>query len=142
MRSWRGPLVLLVLCVALTACAPRRASPLAHLLAPCCWRETLDVHASPLADQLRAEVRRREAAGESPEAIESALVARYGPRLRTHVPESLGTALAILVGLCGAAALARFARRPQTPAPPISARPLAPGDLTPYEAALEADLRD
>ena len=57
----------------------------------CCWRETLDVHTSPLTTQLRAEIRTRMAAGEGAEQIERDLIARYGPRLRANLPESLGS---------------------------------------------------
>lgn len=53
-----------------------------RLMAPCCWKQTLDVHASPSADQLRREIRTRVAAGESVDAIEADLVARHGEKLR------------------------------------------------------------
>ncbi|MGE0785164.1 MAG: cytochrome c-type biogenesis protein CcmH [Sandaracinaceae bacterium] len=55
----------------------------ARLLAPCCWVQTLDVHDSPLASELRAEIERRARAGESAEAIENDIAARYGERVRT-----------------------------------------------------------
>jgi len=53
-----------------------------RLVAPCCWRETLGSHSSPLAAELRAEIRARLTAGEPPGAIEADLVGRYGPRVR------------------------------------------------------------
>lgn len=52
-----------------------------RLLAPCCWKQTLDVHASPKADELRAEIRKRIRAGESPEAVEADIVKRYTPKI-------------------------------------------------------------
>jgi cytochrome c-type biogenesis protein CcmH len=56
-----------------------------RLLSPCCWEtnggQTLDVHRSPAAEQLRREIRKRLKAGESPEAIEASLVKRYTARI-------------------------------------------------------------
>ncbi len=53
-----------------------------RLLAPCCWIQTLDVHDSPLATELRAEISRRLAQGEESSAIEDDLAARYTERIR------------------------------------------------------------
>lgn len=53
-----------------------------RLLAPCCWRGTLRDHSSELAHQLRGEIERRAAAGESGGAIESDLIQRYGEQIR------------------------------------------------------------
>jgi cytochrome c-type biogenesis protein CcmH len=53
-----------------------------RLLAPCCWNQTIDIHESEVTRALRAEIRRRLKAGDSPEEIEEDLVARYGPRIR------------------------------------------------------------
>ncbi len=80
--------------------AQRAAALEARLLAPCCYKQTLDFHASPLAEELRAEIRRRFSAGEAEATIEAALVARYGEKLRA-VPsaaftERLGLGLAVL----------------------------------------------
>lgn len=56
-----------------------------RLLSPCCWNEnggqTLDVHRSPIANELRREIRTRLKAGESPDAIEADLVRRYGSKI-------------------------------------------------------------
>lgn len=52
-----------------------------RLMAPCCWIQTLDVHESPLATELRIEIRQRFEKGESSDAIEASLVSRYGKRL-------------------------------------------------------------
>lgn len=67
--------------------AKGEAALLGRLVAPCCWTQTLDVHAGPMADSLRAEVRTRLAAGEAPSSIEDDLVARYGPRIRSSASE-------------------------------------------------------
>lgn len=79
-----------------------------RLLAPCCWdssKQTLDVHDSPVAHELKREIRRRLKAGETPDAIEADLVGRYGEKLRA-VPEGnplkrLALLLALLVGGAG-----------------------------------------
>jgi cytochrome c-type biogenesis protein CcmH len=57
-------------------------SLITRLRAPCCWNQTLDVHASPTADGLRDEIRKRAAAGETIAAIEADVVKRYGERIR------------------------------------------------------------
>ena len=80
-----------------------------RLLAPCCWIQTLDVHESELATSLRAEIAQRLGRGESGEAIEDDLAARYGERIRavprgrdprSTVPLVVGAAMLLsLVGL-------------------------------------------
>jgi len=57
-----------------------------RLLAPCCWAQTLDIHGSEIANSLRREIRARLKAGESGDAIEASIVARYGERIRA-VPD-------------------------------------------------------
>ena len=57
-----------------------------RLVAPCCWVQTLDVHDSPVARDLRAEIRRRLQAGEPASRIEADLVERYGDRIRAMPP--------------------------------------------------------
>ena len=72
-----------------------------RLLAPCCWdasRQTIDVHGSPIANELRREIRHRLKAGENPEAIEADLVRRYTTKILAVPPNNpmphLGTVLA------------------------------------------------
>jgi cytochrome c-type biogenesis protein CcmH len=100
-----------------------------RLLAPCCYTQTLDVHESPLASELRQEVRKRLAAGESPEAIEDDFVARYGENVRA-LPKGedprrgllLFSAAVLVASAAGLAALLRRWRRtPKGPAPPLDA---------------------
>jgi cytochrome c-type biogenesis protein CcmH len=52
-----------------------------RLMAPCCWVQTLDVHDSPIARELRAEIRGRLSKGEVAASIESDFVSRYGERI-------------------------------------------------------------
>lgn len=99
-----------------------------RLLAPCCWTQTLDLHESPLADSLRAEVRARLRAGERPDAIEADLVSRFGARMRA-VPSGFdprGSVLRIAAGVTLAAAgAAALTVRRWTRARPVTARPSA-----------------
>lgn len=62
-----------------------------RLLAPCCWdssRQTLDIHGSPIANELRREIRTRLKAGESPDTIEADLVRRFSPKILAVPPGS------------------------------------------------------
>ncbi|APS00723.1 cytochrome c-type biogenesis protein [Pajaroellobacter abortibovis] len=54
----------------------------ARLLAPCCLNQSLDVHESDLAQQLRKEIHERLLAGQSDVEIERELILRYGDRIR------------------------------------------------------------
>ena len=65
-----------------------------RLLAPCCNLQTLDVHASPLATELRHEIHQRIAAGESTTSIEASLIQRYGSEMRA-APRGSDTRLLI-----------------------------------------------
>jgi cytochrome c-type biogenesis protein CcmH len=69
------------------------------LIAPCCWTQTLDIHDSPIAEQLRAEISQRLKRGEQAATIEDDLAARYGEKIRA-VPrgEDPRQALPVLVG--------------------------------------------
>ena len=81
-----------------------------RLLAPCCWNQTLDIHASEPTYQLRSEIRRRLKAGESPEAIEQSIVERYGQKILA-VPDSsplVSVANLLAVGFVGAGVGAFF----------------------------------
>lgn len=104
--------------VLLLASAPASAEPRipgelaieSKLMAPCCWVQTLDAHESPVASELRLEIRTKLTQGIPAAEIEADLVARYGERLWAippgHDPRmpimnigfgSMGLALA---GLC------------------------------------------
>jgi cytochrome c-type biogenesis protein CcmH len=121
--------------------APGEARLLERLIAPCCWIGTLDSHESPLATELRTEVRARLRAGEAPQVIEDDLVARYGERVRAvprgrdprqRVAVVVGLA-ALVSGLAVVQMLRRWSRTVATPAPP----PLSDAE----EARLEEELR-
>src|SRR5881394_2020769 len=52
-----------------------------RIMAPCCWNQTIDIHGSEAAYELRREIRKRLKAGESPDTNEPSLVTRFGPRI-------------------------------------------------------------
>jgi cytochrome c-type biogenesis protein CcmH len=77
-----------------------------RLLAPCCWNQTLDMHGSEVASELRREIRKRLSAGESSQAIEADIVMRYGEKIRAVPPNSpLGKTASILAITMGAAGI-------------------------------------
>jgi cytochrome c-type biogenesis protein CcmH len=78
-----------------------------RLLAPCCWAQTLDIHGSEIANELRREIRTRLKAGESPGQIEQSLIARYGERMRA-VPDKVPLNTMGTMGWFGVAASAGF----------------------------------
>jgi cytochrome c-type biogenesis protein CcmH len=61
--------------------APGEVALLSRLKPPCCWSQTLDTHDSPVAKQLREDIRARLYAGDTPTAIQASLVAQYGDRI-------------------------------------------------------------
>ncbi|KYF83949.1 cytochrome C biogenesis protein [Sorangium cellulosum] len=126
--------------------APGERALAARLLAPCCWDQTLDVHESEVARDLRREIRARLRRGEAADVIEQDLVARYGDRLRA-APSSgvlgkvaLGLMLGIAVAFLGIFALLRSWRRSDAqPAPSSVALPAAARDE--YDERLDDELR-
>lgn len=117
-----------------------------RLLAPCCWNGTLDSHESPLADQIRGEIRERLRRGEAGASIEADLIHRYGDRIRAvprdgdtrpMVPVLVAVAMAISSTL-----LIRFVRRrirrADKVAPAAPSGPGAPRDD--YDARLDEEL--
>jgi|GraSoiStandDraft_23_1057293.scaffolds.fasta_scaffold530464_1 cytochrome c-type biogenesis protein CcmH len=96
---------------AFTEYVPGAARLEGRLLAPCCWdssRQTLDIHGSPIANELRREIRSRLKAGETPDAVEADLVRRYTTKILAAPLDSpiahLGTLLSF--GLLSAGGLA------------------------------------
>lgn len=85
-----------------------------RLYAPCCYGGTLDIHDSELARALREEIEARVTRGETSDAVQDDLVARYGDRIlaaRSDAPiRHMGTVLGAGLAL-SAVALAVLARR-------------------------------
>ncbi|WP_437741321.1 cytochrome c-type biogenesis protein CcmH [Sorangium sp. So ce1504] len=126
--------------------APGERALAARLLAPCCWDQTLDVHESELARDLRREIHARLRRGEVADAIEQDLVARYGERLRA-APSSgtlgqvaLGLMLGIAVTFLGIFALLRSWRSNAAQAAPSGGTVTAARDE--YDERLDDELRE
>lgn len=69
-----------------------------RLLAPCCWNQTLEIHDSPLASELRSKIRAQLRAGASAQQIEDDFARRYGERVRA-VPRGGDSRLAIVAAV-------------------------------------------
>jgi cytochrome c-type biogenesis protein CcmH len=52
-----------------------------RFIAPCCWSESLAVHRSETAEQMRAEIATLARAGKQEDEIVAFFVARYGERI-------------------------------------------------------------
>ncbi len=76
-----------------------------RLIAPCCWNQTLDIHDSPIASELRVEIAERLERGEPSLAIEDDMARRYGERIRA-VPRARDPRQSMALGLVAAMTLA------------------------------------
>jgi cytochrome c-type biogenesis protein CcmH len=77
--------------------AEKRAANLKQrLMAPCCWQESLARHESPLANELKAEIRQAIAAGKSDAQIEAAFIQRFGRRILVEPEGVQGRILTIV----------------------------------------------
>jgi len=121
-----------------------------RLLAPCCWdssRQTLDIHGSPIANELRREIRTRLRAGETPDAVEADLVRRYTTKILAVPPDSplpqMGSVLLALLGGAGvfaATRVAKWRRQSIAAAPAVASGPAAPSDE--WDTRLDTELED
>lgn len=147
---WKAGAGLGILLVALCAAAPLRAEGLhpgerdllQRLFSPCCYRETLDVHPSPIADELRIEIHQRLGEGEPPDSIVADMVSRYGAAVVTKPPRTvtaiaLFSGAALFVSVCIGFAL----RRPRGGAP-VPVVPRGRGPATDADRQLEDRLAD
>jgi cytochrome c-type biogenesis protein CcmH len=116
-----------------------------RLLAPCCFKQTLDIHHSPLADQVRAEIYQRIGGGEEVAQVEQDLIRRYGKEILA-IPHAgfLDPYGVALLGGTGAMAIALFwiAKRrwvaaPAAPEPPPAQSGAAKSELDRELAALD-----
>jgi cytochrome c-type biogenesis protein CcmH len=113
-----------------------------RLLAPCCWRQPLGDHESPVATALRAEIRDRLARRETTASIEGDLVRRYGAKIRA-LPEGGDPRWIIGATAAGASVLALvaigwFVRRSRVPlGAPLSSEALFEGE---YAERLDDEL--
>jgi len=133
----------LLLVAILAASTPEAAELEGRLLAPCCYKQTLDIHASPLADQVRDRIRRRAEAGEAIEAIEADLVKEFGEKIRA-IPRA-GFLTPMGVSLTGAgifALIALFVLARRRLVKPVEAAPPAAVVEDESYAALKRELAD
>jgi len=127
--------------------APGETRLEARLIAPCCWAQTLDVHPSEPATALRREIRARLLAGETAEAIEDDLVARYGDRIRALPRGQEGgsptvvAGLGILAAIAAVALIAMVRRWLRASAVPPPAPPAGVGKEDAYDRLLDDELR-
>jgi cytochrome c-type biogenesis protein CcmH len=95
--------------------------------APCCWHESLAVHDSPVAAELRTEVAQLVAAGQSEREIVELLTARYGERILQHPRGPLSVVLSVIPWITlalGFGALLLYLRRARRlPAPALTGAP-------------------
>lgn len=96
-----------------------------RFLAPCCWRESVAVHQSPKAEELRTEIRRLVGENKSEADIVEHMVAQYGERI-LRVPRGRPSFWLLVIPLVvlggGGLALAVYLRRayrapPEQPPP-------------------------
>jgi len=85
-----------------------------RLMAPCCWSQTLEFHASSEADQARTALADLLRAGKSDREILDTFIGRYGERILSE-PEGTKwivlTAVPILMLLFGSIFVSRFVLR-------------------------------
>lgn len=121
-----------------------------EVIAPCCWSQQVSEHESPAAVEIRADIRRRLAAGQTHDQVLDAYVAEYGQRILAvpraggfnyflfAVPPLLLFASAILIiGFVRRAA--RTAQGALATAPAIRSADTEPGQ---FDQQLDDDLRD
>jgi cytochrome c-type biogenesis protein CcmH len=112
------------------------------LIAPCCFANTVAEHHSPLADEVRAEIRLRIAAGASEAEILEAFAATYGERIlaapRLQGFNWLAYALPFVALGGGLLAVVLTLRRHRPARAAVEAVPAAAPN--PRQARLEAEL--
>lgn len=92
MNRLLGPLVVLIIALTMSGTVagsdiqPQARELEAMLIAPCCFSQQVSVHRSAAADEVRQDIRKRLAAGETREQILDAYVAQYGKRILAQPP--------------------------------------------------------
>ena len=119
-----------------------------RLHAPCCRQQLLDGHESDIARNLRQEIRTRLRAGETPGAIETELIERYGASI-VSIPADrdprggLSTLLTITMAIAALGLVllgVRWVRRSRGGLePPVALA--GPGPATELDAKLDDELR-
>jgi cytochrome c-type biogenesis protein CcmH len=121
----------------------------AMLVAPCCFTQSVAVHQSAAAAEVREDVRARLAAGETRQQILDAYVRRYGKRVLTEPPAAGFDAalyVAPVIVFLGSivlmlAVVRRFTAPPGgVPAAGRAPQPAPAGGA--YQSRLDTELRD
>lgn len=114
-----------------------------QLIAPCCWTMTADAHSSPIAYEVRAQIREALAHGESEEEILQAYVAQYGERILARPTKQgfnlLAWILPFAVLFIGGWILWRFLHRHAEPAKAPMTMAVDAND--PYTRRVEKELK-
>ena len=115
---------------ALGAAPPRAADLESELVCPVC-KTTLDQSDAPIANEMKAYIRARIAAGDSEQQIKDALVAQFGPGVLAKPPAGgfglLAWVLPLAAVAVGAVAVALLIRAwSRRRSPPPAAGPLDP----------------
>jgi cytochrome c-type biogenesis protein CcmH/NrfF len=77
-----------------------------RLISPCCAHQTLDIHRSPEANRMKAEIRARLSKGETEEQLLADFERRYGPDIIAQ--SSVEQVVVLGVSLAGAGVLGAF----------------------------------
>lgn len=106
---------------------PRLERLFSMFMAPCCWRESLLVHQSPKADELRAQIRSFVRQGWTDDQIKLEMVTGYQRRILAMPDGAEGRilrwmpAFALLAGLCGVVLMIRRLLKKQSQTEPTAA---------------------
>lgn len=148
--------LLIPLLLALTTVQPADPSALeraarqieTEVIAPCCWRQQVSIHSSPAAEEMKADIRKRLAAGQTHQEILDAYYEQYGAQVLV-VPPARGVSWLLyivppVVLLASAALVVIVVRRltaQRAAAAPATAVAAGPAG-TAYDQRLNDELRD
>jgi cytochrome c-type biogenesis protein CcmH len=118
------------------------------LIAPCCFSQQVSVHLSPAADEVRQDIRKRLAAGETRDQILDAYVAQYGNRILAEPPAEgmtrvlylLPPLVLVLTAALIVVVVRRFTGSQAAQAQAAYSTPVPAADR--YSAELDDELRD
>lgn len=118
-----------------------------EVMAPCCWSQQVSEHQSPAASEMRADIRKRLADGQSHDEIIAAYVDQYGERIlavpRPRGFKALLFVLPPLLFLATAALVVVVIRRAARRGASASTEPvLAPAGSARLDRQLDDELRD
>jgi cytochrome c-type biogenesis protein CcmH len=114
-----------------------------ELMAPCCWAEPVSQHLSPIAEEMRREIRAMLSVGKTEQEILDIYVARYGERILTTPPARGFNLLAYIMpwvlAVVGVVAVVVVLKRWLALRPADSATPAVDGG---YADRIDRELRD